>query len=368
MQLRRPSKKLRVMPANEDAGSFAMALQHFVVAADHAGFRLDPRQLEAATHLAALANAVSTGGDASSLYLWGPVGRGKTWLVDVFVGALPDGWARRFHFHSFWSGFHDALGAHGRGAGAVSGALDAAVGDARIVCFDEFFAHEPGDAQLLTVLLRELRERRRLPMVVTSNYPPDGLMPDAEFVTTGEGSWDPVVVRHQSFEDGIALIKRHFEVIAVDGGVDYRTVSSPGGAGFGSGAYVVGRVDVGDASSAVLHLAGGRVVRAHAVHEREITFTFRDLCEQPVSAGDVARLTHRYKVWTLLDVPPLSACTPEAAQRFVNVLDVLYDADVALTITSAVPPSELATGRWLPPDVARAISRIAVLPRRQAKA
>lgn len=336
-------------------------------AAEAAGFRLDEAQIVAATRLAAAANAVAAGERVQSLYLWGPVGRGKSWLVDVLVGVLPDGWVRRFHFHAFFREFHEGLRRHGPGHHAVARALDDVIGDARLMCIDELYAHEPGDAQLFTIILRELRERRDFPMIVTSNYAPDDLMPDAEFVTTGLGAWDPVKVRHSSFEAGIAVIKRTFEVINIDGGVDYRAAGSvPAEDGFSSGLYIVREHQRPDAWEPVaVRVYDGREVTAELVEHEAVTFSFQELCEQPVSAGDITRLVRRFRSWTLVGVPPLASCSPEAAQRFVNLVDVLCDADVRLNVWSHVAPMELVAGA-VPPDLARARSRLGLLQLRHA--
>lgn len=169
-----------------------VVLEAIRAAARRDGFELDSAQVEAARVLADAAERLSRG-DTPGVYLWGPVGRGKTWLVDAFLSAEPVEAARRFHFHRFFRLFHEALGRH-RPPDAVRRALDDLVRDAQLLCFDELYAHETGDAQLFTVILRDLRERRRLPMVVTSNYPPDGLLPDAEFRSSAS-TWEEAFVR-----------------------------------------------------------------------------------------------------------------------------------------------------------------------------
>jgi cell division protein ZapE len=177
------------------------------------GFALDPCQ-HAAVEALASAAARTVAGEAPGVYLWGPVGRGKTWLLDAFVRCWPPHAARRFHFHRFFREFHEARHRRGFGAASVSGTVEDLVGGATVVCFDELFAHEPGDAYLFTSILTELREHRPVPMVVTSNYAPDDLLPDAEFVTSGS-TWEESVVKidHCAFETGIALIKRSFEIV-----------------------------------------------------------------------------------------------------------------------------------------------------------
>lgn len=337
--------------------------ESFAAAALESGFHLDHAQVVAASLLSDAARRVLDGDrPAPAIYLWGPVGRGKTWLLDAFVGSLPPGMARRFHFHAFFRDFHERLHQDGAGYASVGRALDDLVGEARVLCFDEMYAHEPGDAQLFTVILTELRQRRDFPMVVTSNYPPDGLLADAEFRTSSTSSDQIVVVRHAVFEPGIELIKRTFDVVSVDGGADYRQVQHGAHSeGFRSGLYIVlatmhPRADAGQSV-----MVGNRTLCATAVHHPEVTFDFADLCDRPVSAADVAQLTKRFTSWRIENVPQLTTCTPEAAQRFVNFVDVLCDVDVRLVVTSRWTRDELVCGSPMPPDLARLESRLALL-------
>ena len=333
----------------------------FIAAAAAGGFELDGDQLAAVASLVELASRTLNGDrPAPAIYLWGPVGRGKTWLIDTLVSALPPGLACRFHFYAFFRDFHQRLHHHGPGQASVGRALDDLVGGAQVVCFDELYAHEPGDAQLFTVILTELRERRDLPMVITSNYPPDGLMADAEFATSGTASDNIVKVRHASFESGIELIKRAFDVVSVDGGIDYRTVAdSVFAVGFRSGSYVV-YDGAPELNRGHVVRVGTRALRATVAGD-EVAFDFNELCDQPVGASDVARLTGHFRSWRIDHVPRLFTCRPEAAQRFVHFVDVLCDADVRLVVTSPWTRRELVDGSPMPPDVARLESRLALL-------
>jgi cell division protein ZapE len=337
-------------------------LQSIKAKAQHDGFELDSSQT-AATQVLARAAAQWAAGGTHAVYLWGPVGRGKTWLLDAFLHSLPDVPTRRFHFHRFFRLFHEAHGRHRAGPSAVSQALTDLIGGASVLCFDELYAHETGDAQLFTVILTELRERRQLPMVVTSNYEPDGLLPDAEFRTTGATWEEPFVkVSHKMFEAGIALIKRTFEVVSIDGGTDYRDMPRPtASAGFRSGWYRIAAHTPSVDTTPVSIPVRGRTIRALCATDEAVVFDFRDLCDRPVGAGDVADLAERFGTWTIENVPKLADCTPEAAQRFVNFVDVLCDADVRLNITAACALRELLETDLAPPDIARLESRLRLL-------
>lgn len=332
------------------------------LAARREGFALDPAQVGAARVLADAAERLSHG-ESPGVYLWGPVGRGKTWLVDAFLSTAPVEAARRFHFHRFFRLFHEALGRH-RPPDAVRRALDDLVGDAQLLCFDELYAHETGDAQLFTVILRDLRERRRLPMVVTSNYPPDGLLPDAEFQTSASTWEEPFVrVRHEMFLEGIDVIKRSFEIVSVDAGVDYREIDRRDDrGGFASGTYAVSDgPSPREGIVKVIVEVRDRRLAALSVEDDAVTFDFSDLCSRPVGASDVAELAERFRSWKIVDVPKLSLCTPEAAQRFVNFVDVLCDADVRLDVISPNRLEEIFDAEGMPPDIERLKSRLRLL-------
>lgn len=334
------------------------------------GFSLAESQCAAARRLSALGAAVAArGAPDRGVYLWGPVGRGKTWLMDRFYEAAPAPSKARFHFQRFLRDFNGALEGRPIGRAAVAAALDKIIGNARVVCFDEFYAHEPGDAALLTRLLDELITARRVPLVLTSNYAPHGLLPDRE-LRTSDG---PVEVSHRAFERGIGLLEAALDVLEIDDGFDYRREprSITSDAGFAAGRYLVPGsrdqiiavlgLEVPERRPEPVPLAGGRRAQPLAVVGRCIWFGFDEICGRPVAAGDVLGLASRYTTWVVSDVPRLVEATPEAAQRFVNLVDVLHDADVRLVLGGAPPLAQLLSGEGLPPDAARARSRLSLL-------
>ncbi len=155
------------------------------------------------------------------IYLYGRPGRGKTMLMNRFFAEVASERKRRYHFHQFFAGLHAA--AHE--SGSIDAAVDALLGAARLVCFDEFHVHDIGDAMLIARLLDALFARR-IVLVVTSNYPPAELLPNPLF--------------HDRFVPTIERILAHLDVVAVDGAVDYRALGSRGArAGFAAGRYVV---------------------------------------------------------------------------------------------------------------------------------
>ncbi|MGW5313513.1 cell division protein ZapE [Nocardia thailandica] len=304
---------------------------------------LDPDQRAAA---AALGDLLDRRGRPRrrhrGIYLHGRPGRGKTLVMDRFFADVEGDRKRRFHFHTFFARLHAAVHA----SHSIERAIDELLGDARLVCFDEFHVHDIGDAMLIARMLDTLFARR-LVLVVTSNYPPAGLLPNPLF--------------HDRFLPVIAELEAHLDVVSVDGPVDYRTLGARRGRGFTAGAYrVTPAAPV--ARSMPVDLSDGRTVQAETVTGDAVTFQFTALCGTPTSAADYVGLAGRFRRWTLRGVPRLAAVPPDQAMRLVNLVDVLYDADLPLTIEAATGLGALVEGVRGVPDLSRTASRLGELP------
>ncbi|GAB2653292.1 cell division protein ZapE [Nocardia goodfellowii] len=284
------------------------------------------------------------------VYLHGRPGRGKTMVMDRFYASVRSDRKRRFHFHDFFARLHAA--AHD--FRSIDKGIDRLLGGARLVCFDEFHVHDIGDAMLIARLLDALFARH-IVLVVTSNYPPGDLLPNPLF--------------HDRFEPTIARIVEHLDVLSVDGPIDYRTrATHDRKQGFGSGHYVVGEPSVVEGGGAqpvrdraVEVSIGPRTVRARAVDGGTVAFEFAALCGIATSAADYVELARRFQHWTLCSVPPLREVPADWVMRFVNLVDVLYDADLALTMFARVPLAELGAQVVVVPDLARTLSRLGEL-------
>ncbi|MCP2263541.1 cell division protein ZapE [Promicromonospora thailandica] len=318
-------------------------------AARGAGYVLDDAQRAAADRLEDVLRGTAP---RSGVYLWGPVGRGKTWLLDRFHDAAG---GPRFHFHEFYRALHAEVWARTGTADAMDRALDTLLGDASVLCFDELHLHDAGDATLLSRALRVLLARG-VTLVATSNYPPQGLLPDPLF--------------HELAEPLIAALETALEVVPVDGPVDYRTrrPAADGGSlggGWRSGA-VVPATD-GEPAPPAPHeavdvpLRGGRSIRALHATDDAVWFDFLGLCAAPVSALDVLGLAERFDRWVVSDLVPFADCHVNTQQRFVHLVDVLYDRDQPLVVTTPGPLDDVLAvpaDRPAPPDLARAVSRL----------
>lgn len=288
-----------------------------------------------------------------SLYLWGPVGRGKSFLLDTFFAAIDLEQKRRVHFHAFFRELHQLMFEHRGQSDAMGTALDTLLGQCRLLCFDEFHLHDIGDAMLISRLFKALFKRHCV-LVVTSNYPPEGLLPNPLY--------------HERFLPTIKLIEQHMDIQAVAGEVDYRTSDQASADAFNEGAYICpgnagqrqslglppGRV----ATEAIT--VNRRVLTGLALDDRTLYFTFQHLCEAESATIDYLALVEHYDRWILDDMPQLSKASAAAQQRFLNLIDVLYDRRCTLFIISA-RTFDQAMDSCEVADLARTRSRISQL-------
>ena len=287
-----------------------------------------------------------------SLYLYGAVGRGKSWLLDGFFQASPVSQKRRLHFHQFFAQLHDGMFRHRAEADALETTLDELLSDCRLLCFDEFHVHDIGDAMLITRLFKALFARGIL-LIVTSNYAPEGLLPNPLY--------------HERFLPVIKLIHSDMEVLEVGGAQDYRALPESGT----SQRFVEGRYvwPGSEEQRAALQLppvpapfpltVGKRQLQARMSHERSIRFDFDDICEQPTAVIDYLDLCTRFDDWIIDHLPLLGECSIAVQQRFINLIDVLYDQDKTLTLVSEHPLQSALAASAI--DLMRSQSRLGQL-------
>jgi len=307
------------------------------------------------------------------LYLHGGVGRGKTFLMDLFHAALPPVQARRVHFNRFMQEVHARLRALGEIPDPLQQVAKDLACDARVLCFDELHVNDIADAMLLGGLFGALVDAGTT-LVFTSNVPPAGLYRDG--------------LQRSRFLPAIALLEQHCEVLAVDGGQDYRlreleraplyldsaapgttaalaarfqSLTGTGRAGSeppkrsaGTGA----KEPAGDcATECAVELAGRSVPCVR--HSGDIIwFTFAALCEGPRGQADYIELACDYGTVLLQDVPVLSTEQDNAARRLVSLVDEFYDRGVKLVVSAAAPPTALYTGERLAFEFQRTASRL----------
>ncbi|MNM24641.1 Cell division protein ZapE [compost metagenome] len=293
-------------------------------------------------------------GQARSLYLHGSVGRGKSWLLDGFFQALPVAAKRRLHFHDFFARLHQGMHRHRAGANALGATLDELLGECQVLCFDEFHVHDIGDAMLLTRLFTALFERGVF-VLLTSNYAPEGLLPNPLY--------------HERFLPVIRLINSRMEVLEVGGQTDFRSLpANREHQRFTQGHYVWPgdneqrrALNVPEPQPVTLDI-NHRQLRALASRERQVMFAFDDLCEQPTAVIDYLALARAFDEWIIDGLDDLADCSLAAQQRFINLVDVLYDQDKQVMVIGRRALDESLGGTIS--DLMRTRSRLGQLQQR----
>ena len=321
--------------------------------AEQQGYTLSTGQTRAIAALSQETQHLLAGQPARSLYLHGPVGRGKSWLLDGFFQALPIAEKQRVHFHDFFAQLHRGMFKHRDQDDALAVTLDELLTDCRVLCFDEFHVHDIGDAMLITRLFKALFERGVL-VLVTSNYAPQGLLPNPLY--------------HERFKPVIDLIAARMEVLEVSSPQDFRSLpQAQSEQRFTRGRYVwpgtaCQRVALGlpAAGCPALPLAvGHRTLMCRGHTGRSVAFTFNDLCEQLTAVMDYLLLCQDYDHWIIDGLPLLAECPIAVQQRFINLVDVLYDRDKQLVLIGQRPLDVALGGQAI--DLARTASRLGQL-------
>ncbi len=269
------------------------------------------------------------------VYLWGAVGRGKSFLMDSFFHCLPLERKRRVHFHDFMRDVHREL-AELRGR---EDPLDALAGRiarrCRLICFDEFHVNDIADAMILGRLL-ERTLARGVVYCMTSNYPPDALYRDG--------------LKRENFLAAIALVKRHMDVLQVDGGVDYRlraleqvkAYHTPLGEATDAALletfHRIAETEDEDATELEVE---GRTLRALHRAGGLAWFDFMALCGWGRSQHDYLDLARRFHTVILSGVPRMGLELADEARRFTLLVDVFYDNRVKLIVSAESPPGSL---------------------------
>jgi cell division protein ZapE len=286
------------------------------------------------------------------LYLWGAVGRGKTWLMDLFFDSLPFARKRRRHFHRFMQDVHNGLKENAGHPAPLERVADGIAAGCEVLCFDELFVSDIADAMILGTLLAALFARG-VTLVATSNAAPDDLYRDG--------------LQRQRFLPAIEQLKEHTRILALDGGTDYRLrrltragtyllSSNPGTEARLAGLYR-GLTHGATAHPGTIEIAG-RQIATLGVDARAVWFNFRGICEGPRSTEDYIEVARTWPAVLLSQVPVLTSQDEDAARRFIALVDELYDRRVKLVLTAAAPLAQLYQGERLQFEFQRTLSRL----------
>jgi len=287
------------------------------------------------------------------LYLWGSVGRGKTWLMDLFSDSLPTSLPhRRVHFHRFMQEVHARLRELGRGQDPLRRIAAEQAQEMRVLCFDEFMVVDITDAMLIGGLLAALLEDG-VTLVATSNARPDQLYRDG--------------LQRARFLPTIDLIERSCEVLQVDGSTDYRLRLLERAEIYHHPLDAAAEVNLvsyfeqmePDHSPAGGTLrVNGRELPVRRLGDGVVWLDFQPLCVEARSTSDYIELAREFHTVLLSDLPSMDASADDAARRFVNLVDEFYDRNVKLIVSAAVPLAQLYAGERLSFEFQRTRSRL----------
>jgi len=281
------------------------------------------------------------------VYLWGPVGRGKSFLMDAFFLCVPLVRKRRVHFHHFMREIHRELDELRGTEDPIAAVAEKTARSYRLICFDEFHVSDIADAMILGRFLEQAMERG-VEFVMTSNYPPDGLYPNG--------------LQRERFLPAIELIKQRLDVVGVDNGTDYRRLKMERLKVYhvGSDAPLAAIFDeLRDVEEEDHPLdVEGRTIPYRKRAGALVWFDFDVLCGGPRSYADYVDLAKRFHTVMLSNVPRLSAKESDAARRFTWLVDVFYDDRVNLIVSAAAEPEELFTAGEQAAEFQRTVSRL----------
>lgn len=284
------------------------------------------------------------------LYIWGGVGRGKTYLMDAFFSALRISEKRRLHFHHFMRDVHGAMSTLPSQPDPLEVIARQWRRGVRVLCLDEFVVTDIADAMILHRLL-DAFFARGMTLVVTSNTQPENLYRNG--------------LQRQLFLPAIALLKAHTQVFELESGVDYRLQDL-----VQAGVYFAGAHGEAGLARHFDHLTGGHVavgepfsVNGRVFPTRHLGpdvawFDFQDLCGTPRSAADYIEIARLFHTVLLSGLPVFCPRHEAAARRFVHLIDEFYDRRVKLVIAAEAPISDLYPGGFVDFPFERVRSRL----------
>ncbi len=346
---------------------------HYERALERHGFTRDPAQAEAVRalqetyaelcgqsgglakllgKLPGLSRLVGTPSPAKGVYLWGGVGRGKTFVMDVFFEALPFDEKLRFHFHRLMYRVHNRLKELRGESDPLEIVADELGSQARIICFDEFFVSDIGDAMILGKLLKGLFNRG-VCLVATSNTPPDKLYMDG--------------LQRQRFIPAINLLVSHTRVLKLDNGNDYRLrvlsqaeiwhAPLDAAADRNLETYFAAIAPEDGTAEKTIEILG-RSLQTRRRADGIVWFDFAELCDGPRSQNDYIEIAREFQTVLLSNAPQLTAESENQARRFIALVDEFYDRKVKLIVSAACPVNDIYRGKKLAREFERAASRL----------
>ncbi|MFX3622027.1 MAG: cell division protein ZapE [Acinetobacter radioresistens] len=286
------------------------------------------------------------------VYMWGGVGRGKTWLMDQFFESIPFRRKLRMHFHHFMQHVHRELNKLSGQRNPLDLVADQIYKDAVIICFDEFFVSNVTDAMILSDLFQKLFQRG-ITLVATSNIAPDGLYKNG--------------IHRDRFLPTIEMVKKNCVVLNVDAGVDYRLrvlkqaqlfktpLSHEAQQWIAQRFSALTQTQVQSQESIIIN---NRIVETIGHTEDVLWCEFSELCLKPRSPSDFIEIANIYNTVLVSNVPHLTDQINDATRRFIYLVDEFYDRGVKLLLTSQDDIINIYQGEKLAFEIERTRSRL----------
>jgi cell division protein ZapE len=296
--------------------------------------------------------AFRTAAPTQGLYIWGGVGRGKTFITDLLFASLPEQNKTRWHFHRFMQDIHARLRGLTNTEDTLSVVAKELAKNTRLIILDEFFVSDIGDAMILGRLLDQLFARG-VCLVTTSNIPPNELYRDG--------------LQRSSFLPAIALIEKHCEVLKLESAQDYRlrhlahaaTYLTPCDEKALQGlSEHYRRLSQHHASTDEPLFINDRKIIVNAISEGVAWFEFSQLCEGPRAVSDYIEIARSFHTVLISNVPRFTSQNEDPARRFVHLIDEFYDRHVNLVLSAQADPLSLYQGEKLEREFERTASRL----------
>ncbi|WP_296206446.1 cell division protein ZapE [Psychrobacter sp. UBA3962] len=286
------------------------------------------------------------------LYMWGGVGRGKTWMMDMFFESVPLQRKMRMHFHHFMQRVHKELNKLQGSSDPLEKVADIIHDEAVLICFDEFFVSNVSDAMILGDLFTMLF-KRGITLVATSNIEPSGLYKDG--------------LHRDRFMPAVAELEKHTTVMNIDSGIDYRLRLLQQAELY---KYPLTKENSHWLANRFVSLANnqkiskepiiinGREIKINARTKTVLYCDFRQLCMEPRSANDFIEISNNFTTVLVDNVPELTDVLRDPTRRFIYLVDEFYDRRVKLLIRAEQSILELYQGEKLAFEIERTRSRL----------
>ncbi len=295
------------------------------------------------------------------LYIYGSVGRGKTFLMDLFAQCMDEKVIRRQHFHAFMLWLHQELHKIKNQQNPIDLVIKKLSKKVKVLCLDEFLVHDITDAMLLSNILYAL-EKYSISLVTTSNVKPINLY---------EGG-----LQRKKFLPAIAWVQENMQILHLDGEQDYRTQSNQNETDNKWFSPITQEKQL-RFEQIFSHQSHGQIIENTpiTINKRQlevlkrspssIHFDFNTLCEQPRNASDYLQLCQRYNTIFITISTKIDEQDRNTARRFITLVDVLYDNHTPLYVLSAVTYTEIYQGQELSFEMKRTVSRLTQMQREQ---